>query len=180
MDTLFWYFLIYSFFGFLLELLFARLSHSEKRDRKCHLLFPICPVYGLGALAILALPQVIKENSLLLYLLGGLCATVTEWLLAVFYEKAAHVLFWNYEKLPLNINGRVCVWFSLFWGLLALPLVYRLHPLIVDVVQRIPNKLTLPAFSFYFADALVSFQILRHHGTNGLRWYLQFKPTEAH
>lgn len=179
MDVLFWYFLIYSFFGFLLELLFARLSLSEKRDRKCHLLLPVCPVYGLGALAILALPIPVKENSLLLYLLGGACATTTEWLVAVAYEKAAHTAFWNYSKLPLNLSGRVCVWFSLFWGLLALPLVYRVHPLIMTAVQRIPAGLTLPVFTFYLADALVSLQILRHQGTEGLRWYLQLKPTEA-
>lgn len=178
MDILFWYFLIYSFFGFLLELLFARLSHSAKRDRKCHLLLPICPVYGLGALAILSLPQGVKGNSLLLYLFGGACATATEWVLAVFYEKAAHVSFWDYNKLPLNLSGRVCVWFSLFWGLLALPLVYRLHPLIMAAVQRIPTALTLPMFTFWLADGLVSLQILRHQGTEGLRWYLQFKPTE--
>ena len=48
----FWYFLIYSFLGFLVEVAYVRLVGGVKRDRKCRLVLPICPVYGLGALAI--------------------------------------------------------------------------------------------------------------------------------
>ena len=48
-----WYFYWYSFLGFLLEVAFARISGHPKRDRKCLLLLPLCPVYGLGACLIL-------------------------------------------------------------------------------------------------------------------------------
>ena len=44
-----WYFYWYSFLGFLLEVAFARISGHPKRDRKCLLLLPLRPVYGLGA-----------------------------------------------------------------------------------------------------------------------------------
>ena len=49
----FWYFVLYSFFGFLLEVAFARATHNPKRDRKCFYFLPLCPVYGFGALLIL-------------------------------------------------------------------------------------------------------------------------------
>lgn len=179
MGEIFWYFLVYSFFGFLLELGFARLIHSPKPDRKCHLLLPVCPVYGLGALAILALPNIVKENPFLLYLLGGLAATAAEWSMAIFYEKVALVVFWSYRELPFHLHGRVCLWFSLFWGFLALPLVYQVHPLVTRWVSTIPTVLTLPAAALYLTDAVISIAILRRHGTQGLRWYLHLKPTEA-
>ena len=44
----FWYFLFYSFCGFWLEVLFARATGARKRDRKCRLFLPLCPV-GAGA-----------------------------------------------------------------------------------------------------------------------------------
>ena len=44
-----WYFIIYSFCGFLLEVAFARAIRHPKRDRKCLIFLPLCPVYGLGA-----------------------------------------------------------------------------------------------------------------------------------
>lgn len=179
MGEIFWYFLVYSFLGFLLEIAFARLIRSPKPDRKCHLLLPVCPVYGLGALAILSLPDIVKGNPFLLYLAGGLAATVSEWLMALFYEKAAGVAFWDYRDLPFNLNGRVCFWFSLFWGFLALPLVYQIHPVLAGLVSATPPVPALPAAAFYLTDALASLLILRRRGTQGLRWYLNLRPTEA-
>ena len=44
----FWYFLGYGFLGYLLEKLFAALTHAEHRVRKGFLLAPVCPVYGLA------------------------------------------------------------------------------------------------------------------------------------
>ena len=43
----FWYFLFYSFLGFLLEVGYAWWTGGSL-DRKCLLLLPLCPVYGLG------------------------------------------------------------------------------------------------------------------------------------
>ena len=51
-----WYFIWYSFLGFLLEVGYARWT-GGRRDRKCLLLLPLCPVYGLGACAVLLLPR---------------------------------------------------------------------------------------------------------------------------
>ena len=58
----FWYFFIYSFLGFLLEVVYVRIRGEAKRDRKCRLILPVCPVYGLGALAILLLPEVVRQQ----------------------------------------------------------------------------------------------------------------------
>ena len=63
----FWYFLIYSFLGFLVEVAYVRLVGGVKRDRKCRLVLPICPVYGLGALAILLLPPLVRDSLPLLF-----------------------------------------------------------------------------------------------------------------
>ncbi|MCM1455793.1 MAG: hypothetical protein NC037_04615 [Bacteroides sp.] len=71
MAALFWQFFFYSFCGFLLEVAFARAIRSPKQDRKCHLLLPVCPVYGVGALAILALPEAVAASPLLLFFAGG-------------------------------------------------------------------------------------------------------------
>ena len=60
MGKLFWLFIFYSFLGFLLEVGFTALTHGGKRDRKCLLALPLCPVYGLGVLLILAL---VKSGS---------------------------------------------------------------------------------------------------------------------
>lgn len=179
MRELFWQFLLYSFLGFLFEITFARLVRHPKRDRKCHLVLPVCPVYGLGALAILALPAWVRASPLLLYLAGALAATGVEWGLAVFYETFAGAPFWDYRALPWNFQGRVCLVFSLFWGLLALPLVYWVQPALGPLLAQIPDFFTIPAALFYLGDAATSLFLLRRFGTEGLRWYVRFRPSEA-
>ena len=81
-----WYFIWYSFLGFLLEVGYARWT-GGRRDRKCLLLLPLCPVYGLGACAVLLLPPWVLERPLLLVVAGGAAATGVEYGMALFYER---------------------------------------------------------------------------------------------
>lgn len=178
MAKVFWCFLFYSFCGFLLEITFARLARHPKRDRKCHLLLPVCPVYGLGALGILLLPEPVKSSPLLLFLAGAAMATAAEWGMSLLYEKAAGAAFWDYAALPLNIGGRVCLWFSLFWGILALPLVYTVQPAVEPLLASIPAAVTVPAVLFYAGDTAASLMLLRRGGTDALRWYLPRRQRE--
>lgn len=172
MAEFFWYFILYSFFGFVLEVLFARAVHSPKPDRKCHYFLPVCPVYGLGAVLILLLPPAVVERPVLLFLGAVLLCSAAEYGMALFYEKAAGVSFWDYSGLPLNLGGRVCLLFSLAWGALALAIVYAVHPYAAALVAAIPAELTLPAVLFYLADAGLSLYLLRREGsTEVLRWY---------
>ncbi|MFR1617849.1 MAG: putative ABC transporter permease [Dysosmobacter welbionis] len=43
-----WTFWTYSFLGYLLERGYAIATHADRQARKCFLLLPMCPVYGLG------------------------------------------------------------------------------------------------------------------------------------
>ena len=56
MALVLWRFWTYSFLGYLLEKAYAAAVSAEKQTRKCLLILPLCPVYGLGTLAALALP----------------------------------------------------------------------------------------------------------------------------
>ena len=166
----FWSFAVYSFMGFLLETAFAAVS-GGRPDRKGLLVLPLCPVYGAGACLILALPRWVGARPWALFLLGGLAATATEYLAALWHEKALGVSFWNYEGLPGNLQGRVCLPFSLAWGTLSLGLVYWLHPLLSPWLARIPGPVGALALITLLADGLFTAAALRGTGdTASLRW----------
>ena len=101
-----WYFYWYSFLGFLLEVAFARISGHPKRDRKCLLLLPLCPVYGLGACLILWLAP-LGRGPLWVAVSGGLAATGAELVLGAFYRDALGVKFWDYQGMPGSLGGLV-------------------------------------------------------------------------
>lgn len=166
-----WYFYLYSFLGFLLEVAFARASGHPKRDRKCLILLPLCPVYGLGACLILGLAP-LGSGPLWVALSGGLAATGAELVLGAFYRYVLGVKFWDYEGIPGSLGGLVCPVFSLCWTALALLLVYGVHPLTAWAAARIPAWLAPPAFIVLAADIVVSCAALRRTGsTEVLKWY---------
>ena len=166
-----WYFIIYSFCGFLLEVAFARIIGHPKRDRKCLLLLPLCPVYGLGACLMLrAAPP--SRGPLWVMAAGGLAATGAELAMGLFYRSVLGVRFWDYAGMRGSIGGLVCPAFSLCWSALALTLVYAVHPAVAPLAERIPAVLAAPALILLGSDALVSCVALRRTGTTEvLRWY---------
>ncbi len=166
-----WYFIIYSFIGFLLEVAFARAIRHPKRDRKCLLLLPLCPVYGLGACLILLLAPAV-DSPLWVALAGGLAATGAELAMGAFYRFALGVEFWDYTGIPGSLGGLVCPAFSACWTALSLALVYAVHPAVAALTAAIPAWLGPPALIVLGSDALVSCIALRRTGTTDiLRWY---------
>lgn len=92
--------------------------------------------------------------------------------MSVFYEKVLGVSFWDYRELPGNIQGRVCLPFSLIWGALSLPLVYWLHPALLPWLSGIPFPVGWMALLTVLTDGLISAALLRQTGNrNCLRWY---------
>ena len=168
----FWYFLFYSFVGFLLEVTFARCTGGHPR-RKCLLVLPLCPVYGLGACLILGTSSELNAPAAL-FVIGAILATASEYCMAAFYEDILGVSFWDYSDLPFHIHGRVCLPFSLAWGLLSIPLVRWLHPLVVSVSFDPPMFVTALMLAACLSDTLVSGLLLHRFRTRDvLDWYVR-------
>lgn len=67
---------------------------------------------------------------------------------------------WDYSHLPLNINGRVCLLYSLFWGVLGVFWVKVFMPITEKIIGSL-NTTALSAlvwaFSIFFLfDAVMS------------------------
>lgn len=167
---------MYSFFGFVLEVVYSRVT-GGRGGRKCLLLLPLCPVYGFGACIVLLLPQWVQNRPALLFLLGGAAATGIEYLSSVFYQRALGVSFWDYQGLPGSIKGRICLPFSFVWGVLALVLAYGVHPILAPSLSAIPQPVFWLALATLVTDMAVSAVLLRRtQDLRGLRWYDAHHP----
>ena len=176
-----WYFLIYSFLGWVLEVVY----HAAKNGRiinRGFLCGPVCPVYGFGALAVFALTKAalpavahIPERQLssgtgifdlLIVFLGGmLLATLVElfagWLLNTLF----HARWWDYSREPLNFHGYICLRFSLIWGLVIIVVVRVIQPIMeantaLHLQERIGWHLLLILYILYAADLVVTVMIV--------------------
>ena len=160
-----WYFLFYSFLGFLAEVAFARAAGAPKRDRKCFYLLPLCPVYGLGMTALLALWEP-GMGPLVLACLGALVCTGVEYLVHLFYEKTLKVRFWDYTGLPGSVQGRICPRFAAVWGGLSAFAVVCVQPWVEVLAAAVPPALSYGMWLLLAADCVLTVRVLTwYHDT---------------
>ena len=161
------YFWFYSFLGWMLERAFAAVSRAEFQGRRCFLLLPLCRVYGFGMLGVLALPDM---DWLLLFFWGGLTATAVEYGYHWACDTLLGVWFWDYSQVPGNLNGRVCLPFSLAWGVLTAGTVRFIQPLAAALADALPPGLAYAFLLLFTADAVCTVWFLRATGDlHGLR-----------
>ena len=181
MVSVFLQFILYSFLGFLLEVAYAWLRGIRGESRKCLIFLPLCPVYGLGGAVILNMPDLLLRHPLSVFIAGGLLATLVEYAVGLFYEGVARVRFWDYSQQPGNLGGRICPLYTLFWGVLAMVLVYWLQPVLAPFLAQVPLWLVWVLFLAFSVDGILSLCLLHETGsTESLRWYRAFqRPRES-
>lgn len=123
------YFLAYAFLGWCTEVAFAAMKAGRFVNRG-FLNGPYCPIYGFGAsLVILALTP-LQHNLPALFFGSMLITTLLEYLTGAVLEWLFHTRWWDYNDMPFNIHGHVCLLFSVLWGLACTFVMRIIHPLI--------------------------------------------------
>lgn len=138
MYLLFWYFILYAFLGWCLEVVFCSINTGKFVNRG-FLNGPLCPIYGFGAVFIVYLLTPIQDNFLLLFVGSVLVTSLLEFLTGWLLKTLFHTSWWDYSDQPFNIKGYICLKFSLGWGVAALFLMKILHPAIAGLVHLIPT-----------------------------------------
>ena len=156
-------FFIYSFVGWIIEEIDILIETKELTYRG-FLVGPICPIYGFSALIMILLLGEFKDDLFVLFCSSLVVCTVVEYLTSVIMEKIFNVRWWDYSHMKFNINGRVALRNSLFFGLMGVLLVYYINPLLVSLLSSInPNIVSKVAYlllGIVIMDFIVSFNVL--------------------
>lgn len=136
------YFIIYSFLGYIVEVLYGMITKGVIESRQSFLYGPFCGIYGLGAiLMILPFKKHNKVNNMQLFLGSAAIGCLVEYFISWFGETFLHIKWWDYSNYFLNINGRVCLYFGIFWGILGIWLVRKLNPRVDERIERLKNRI---------------------------------------
>jgi uncharacterized membrane protein len=147
-------FIFYSFLGWVWESIYCTIREKEWQDRG-FLFGPICPIYGSCIIAVrllftnieaLASPDLPVWVIFLICMSGSAAAEFsTSWVL----EKRFHALWWDYNSLPFNIQGRICLPVSASFGLAGVVIVRYLFPFLDSIpVERNPVVTEILALVF--------------------------------
>lgn len=136
-----WYLVIFSIIGLIVETLFCYFTTGVLESRKGLIYGPFCPIYGVGATVLILLLNKLKNNKLKLFFYGGICGSTIEYLISYVLEAFYGTRFWDYSYIKFNLNGRICITYTLFWGILAVILIKIAKPCIDLLINKISFKL---------------------------------------
>ena len=155
---LIWYFVIFSILGMLIETLYCYITTGIIESRQGLIWGPFCPVYGVGAVILIYALNKYKENGILLFIIGTILGSVVEYLLSFGLEAIYGIRFWEYSYITENINGRICIPYSIFWGILSVVVIKMIKPLIDKIIKKIPKnvgkEIEIILIIFLIIDAL--------------------------
>lgn len=143
---IFMFFIIYSAFGWVIEVVFHIFTENKFINRG-FLNGPICPIYGFGAISILLFLEPLKQNNIYLFIGGFIVASLLELVTGYILEKVFDTKWWDYSDEKFNIGGYISLKFSLAWGLVSVILVKFIHPYIQSFVNLIPQYIMPPLYN---------------------------------
>lgn len=134
------YFLIYACMGYAVEVVDVSTRKGELVDRG-FLKGPACPIYGVGMVIMVLCTRSFQDNPALIFLFTMAMCMTLEYVTSFVMEKVFHERWWDYSERPLNINGRICLGYSLAFGFGGLIMTYLIHPIVAGAVAGIPEWL---------------------------------------
>lgn len=135
-----WYMIIFSILGLIIEAIFSAIVSGKLERVNGPILGPLCVIYGLAAVIIIALLNKYKEHKIKLFVYGALLGATTEYIISFILEAIFGVKFWQRSWSAFNINGRICLEYSIIWGILALLTIAVLKKYIDKIINKIQGK----------------------------------------
>ena len=150
-----------SFAGVVVELLWCLIRNGYIESRAGLVYGPFNLLYGVGAVALTLILYRYRNRSSAFSFIGGIViGSVVEYLLSWGQETLFGSTSWDYSEIPFNINGRICLLYSVFWGFLGVAWIKNIYPRVAKIILKIPNKagkiITVALTVFMIFNALMS------------------------
>ncbi len=162
---LFMMFFIYAFLGWCCEVVFAAAVDGKFVNRG-FLNGPVCPIYGVGVVAVIILLTPLEDNLAILFFGSVILTSALEFATGWVLEKLFSTKWWDYSRNKFNLKGYICLEFSLLWGLAATFVMRIIHPMIYDLICRTPdvllNVLVMILGVIMLADGVATVAVIRN------------------
>ncbi len=159
------YFFIYSAAGWLIESIYCSIA-AKKWINRGFLKGPICPIYGTGAIVMMVFISPYSSysdkwylNSLIIFGLGMVLCDIVEFITSVVMEKLFNARWWDYSGKKFNIQGRICLLHTIYWGLFSVGFVQLIHPVVYRflsalISSSLRNNLLLVFITVFIIDLI--------------------------
>ncbi len=132
------YFVLFAILGYILEVIYAAVVLGKFVNRG-FLGGPWCPIYGFGVLMVAMILKPISGSLLVTFIGSFIVTTLIEYLAGFILERIFNQKWWDYSDIPFNLNGYVCLKFSLIWAIGCTFVVKLVFPFIDWTIVKLPH-----------------------------------------
>lgn len=150
-------FFIGALLGWGIEVIYRRFK-KDNIDREWinpgFLVGPYLPLYGCGLVLLYLLASLEKTSLIaevtfgskaLLFILMSLVMTLLEYIAGMIFIKWMKIKLWDYSNEKFNLQGIICLRFSIYWALMGAVYYFFIHPHITSAIIWFCENIT---FSF--------------------------------
>lgn len=130
-----------SFVGVIIEMLYCLVQNGYIESRAGLIYGPFNLLYGFGAVALTVSLYRFRNHSKWLSFIGGfVIGSAVEYACSFVQELAFGSRSWDYSGHVFNINGRICLLYSVFWGILGVLWMKDIYPWMAKLILKIPDR----------------------------------------
>lgn len=158
------YFIVFAFIGWLIETAFSyySLGHFTKRG---FLYGPLCPIYGWGALILIMFFSTYRRKNFKLFILAAIIFSFFEYMVGYALDALFSLKLWDYTNEFMNLNGRISIFYSFAWGIIAILVINFIYPFFKKkinlILSKIPYSIQVTVvymlFAIFATDTVLSF-----------------------
>lgn len=159
------YFFLYSFLGWAMESVY--LSIGQRKIVNTGFLYgPFCPIYGFGAVVLYILLIPLHGKPLAIFSVGFIVLSIWEYFVGYLLEKIFKTKYWDYSNNKFNINGRVCLLNSIYWGFLSVFFIEIWNPWVEMQFSKLTINVMIYVDSILIIYMLIDFILSAIKATN--------------
>ena len=139
--NLFYIFIISSIAGWFIEGTWTLLKKGVLINHSALVIGPFNVIYGICAvIASIFLSKYKDESYIKLFILSFIGGSLLEYFMSWGMELVLGFSAWDYSQKFLNINGRIALLYSFFWGILGMLWIKILNPKLNALIEKMNKK----------------------------------------
>ena len=119
------------------------------------------PIYGIGSIILVVILGKKKHSVPAVFLYSMIICGLMEYITSLALEFLFQKKWWDYSYLTLNLNGRICLFSLLMFGIAGCLLIFYIAPFLNRQISRIPagiqKIICITVGSFFCMDMFISF-----------------------
>lgn len=131
-------FIIYSFVGYIAEIINCSFNSKKLVLNRGFFLGPYLPIYGVSCILMGSFIIRYKSDLLTVFVMSAFVCSTVEYITSYVLEKIFKARWWDYSDRKFNLEGRVCLGNAFLFGVGGVIFTYVLNPLVVSMLDKLP------------------------------------------